>query len=95
LAQDAKRANLDNLNNPQPPALSEAEIADAESFLVEKGVLDAQDKSYTFTQDYEFNSPSTAAGIVLGRTANGRIEWKDAKGVTLKEMQERESSGEK
>jgi len=25
--------------------------------------------------------------VVLGRSANGRIEWKDAKGRTLKELQ--------
>lgn len=35
---------------------------------------------YRFSQDYVFSSPSTAAAVVLGRSANGRIEWKDAKG---------------
>jgi Domain of unknown function (DUF4357) len=35
-----------------------------------------------------FDSPSTAAGIVLGRSANGRIEWKSESGETLKKMQE-------
>lgn len=40
------------------------------------------------TQDYIFNSPSTAAGVALGRSANGRTEWKDASGRTLKEIQE-------
>jgi hypothetical protein len=60
--------------------------------LIEKGVLVDTEKSYTFTQDYEFNSPSTAAGIVLGRSANGRIEWKDSKGVTLKALQEQEAA---
>lgn len=33
LAQDAKRANFDNLNSPQSPALAEAELAYAETFL--------------------------------------------------------------
>lgn len=28
-----------------------------------------------FTQDYSFDSPSAAAGIVGGRSANGRREW--------------------
>jgi hypothetical protein len=60
--------------------------------LIEKGVLVDTEKSYIFTQDYEFNSPSTAAGIVLGRSANGRIEWKDSKGVTLKALQEQEAA---
>jgi Domain of unknown function (DUF4357) len=58
--------------------------------LVDKGVLiDAGDK-YSLAQDYTFNSPSTAAGVLLGRTANGRIEWKDATGHSLKEIQEKE-----
>jgi hypothetical protein len=39
------------------------------------------------TQDYPFDSPSTAAGVLLGRSSNGRIEWKDAEGQTLKEVQ--------
>ena len=47
-----------------------------------------QGELYRLTQDYTFNSPSTAAGVLLGRTANGRIEWKDSKGRTLKEIQE-------
>ncbi len=40
------------------------------------------------TQDYIFNSPSTAAGVLLGRSANGRLEWQDAAGRTLKDIQE-------
>ena len=31
--------------------------------------------SMYFTRNYVFNSPSAAAAIVAGRTANGRIEW--------------------
>jgi hypothetical protein len=41
-----------------------------------------------FAQDYLFNSPSTAAGVVQGRSANGRIDWKDNSGRTLREFQE-------
>lgn len=165
LATEAKRAELDNGNVPQLPLLSEADIADAESFLrdlllclpvvgvgffekakagtpkasdlflkakgieargfdgsegfvvragsqavkeevasihaflselrqslVAKGVLGASAGLYAVTQDYVFNSPSTAAGVLLGRSANGRVEWKDASGRTLKEIQEGEAS---
>jgi hypothetical protein len=51
--------------------------------LLDQGVVD----SCVFTQDQVFDSPSTAAGVVLGRVANGRIEWKNAAGTTLKELQ--------
>lgn len=56
--------------------------------LIAKEVLVESGEAYKLIQDYTFNSPSTAAGVLLGRTANGRIEWKDAKGKTLKEIQE-------
>jgi hypothetical protein len=56
--------------------------------LFEQGVLVDQGEFYTFHQDYTFDSPSTAAATVMGRNANGRIEWKTRNGVTLKELQE-------
>lgn len=60
--------------------------------LIANGVLTQDGTGYRFTQDYPFSSPSTAAAVVLGRSANGRIEWKDAQGRTLKELQEAEAS---
>jgi hypothetical protein len=166
LALEAKRCELDNGNVPQPPSLSEADVADAEGFLadvllclpvvgvslfeqakvtgprghdlllkakgiqargietpqgfvvragsqavknevpsihaylkelrralIDKGVLWADGEVYRLTQDYTFASPSTAAGVMLGRTANGRIEWKDVKGRTLKDIQGAEAGG--
>ncbi len=158
-ARDAKRVELDNGNVPQLPALSEADAADAEAFLLDlllclplmgapffeqaqtpqtrgrelilkakgiearaegfvvrggsqavkeevpsihaylaelrktllaQGVLVPDGSALRVTQDYVFNSPSTAAGVLLGRSANGRTEWRDAKGRTLKEIQEAE-----
>jgi hypothetical protein len=58
--------------------------------LLAQGVLEPAGAGYRMTQDYFFNSPSTAAGVLLGRSANGRMEWKDASGRTLKEIQEAE-----
>jgi len=162
MAKKAKRANLDNANTPQTPALSEAETADAESFMTDmlsifpllgltvfektegaksssrhefkieakgiaarghetpegfivlqgstavltevasihrylselrkelqsQAVLVSRGDRLEFAQDYLFNSPSTAAGVVQGRSANGRVDWKDHLGRTLKEFQE-------
>jgi hypothetical protein len=56
--------------------------------LLSQGVIEGDGQHYVFTQDHVFNSPSTAAGVVLGRSANGRIEWKTKDGKTLKELQE-------
>ena len=60
--------------------------------LIGNGVLGLQGGLYQFTQDYSFSSPSTAAAVVLGRSANGRIEWKATDGRTLKELQEAEAA---
>lgn len=57
--------------------------------LIRQGVLARQDNQVELLQDYEFKSPSQAAGLLLARNANGRLEWKDAAGITLKEQQER------
>lgn len=71
------------------------EVASIHAYLVElrksllaQGVLEPAGECYRLTQDYTFNSPSTAAGVLLGRSSNGRIEWRDGKGRTLKEIQE-------
>jgi hypothetical protein len=55
--------------------------------LIERGILVAEPGGLRLAQDYLFNSPSTAAGVILGRNANGRIEWKDAQGRTLKDLE--------
>lgn len=56
--------------------------------LIAGGVLVPDNDALRFTKPYLFDSPSTAAAVLLGRTANGRIEWKDQQGRTLKEAQE-------
>ncbi len=55
--------------------------------LIDLGVLAQQGNDFAFTQDYTFSSPSTAACVVLGRSANGRLEWKDSQGRALKLLQ--------
>ena len=59
--------------------------------LIDNGVLVPSGDGYQFTQDYVFNSPSTAAGVVQGRAANGRVDWKTKEGKTLKELQDEEA----
>ena len=60
--------------------------------LISNGVLAMQGGLFQFTQDYTFSAPSTAAAVVLGRSANGRVEWKASDGRTLKEIQEAEAA---
>lgn len=41
-----------------------------------------------FQDDILFDSPSAAAASILGYATNGRINWKDQNGKTLKEIEE-------
>ena len=63
-------------------------LRELRSALRTNGVLKSESGKFVFTQDYVFTSPSTAAGVVLGRSANGREEWKAKDGLTLKELQD-------
>lgn len=54
--------------------------------LVNNGYIVENADSAKLTKDYIFSSPSLAACIVLGVSANGLMEWK-CKGKTLKELQ--------
>jgi predicted GIY-YIG superfamily endonuclease len=61
---------------------------DLRADLVENGVLEQGPEGLAFTQDYVFRSPSASAAVLLGRSANGREEWRTADGKTLKQVQE-------
>jgi len=54
--------------------------------LLDSGVLVVDGSILRFTQNHLFSSPSAAAGSVLGRRANGWIEWKYKDGRTLDEV---------
>lgn len=58
--------------------------------LIDKGVLKLAGETYEFTEDYIFSSPSTAAVMVMGRNANGLMEWKLTSGKTLKDFETNE-----
>jgi len=40
-----------------------------------------------FEKDYLFSSPSAAAAVVMGRSANGLIEWVSKDGKPLKSIE--------
>ncbi len=54
--------------------------------LVTEGIMVTQDGAYVFTRDHLFSSPSMAALAVMGRSANGWLEWKAANGKTLDDL---------
>lgn len=60
------------------------------SQLISEGTLREESDRFVFTKDYEFSSPSAAAAVIHGGHANGLREWKNAKGVSLKELEQKE-----
>lgn len=56
--------------------------------MLKIGRLKVEGDYLIFADDYEFNSPSAAAAIVLARSADGPSEWKDANGKKIKELME-------
>lgn len=51
--------------------------------LIKDGVVREEGDFLVFQEDYLFGAVSTAALAVLGRRANGWIEWKDSSGQSL------------
>jgi hypothetical protein len=52
-----------------------------------EGVLVLKNNKLVFTKDVEFTSPSAAASIICGGSANGLTAWRDSEGKALKEIE--------
>jgi hypothetical protein len=65
-----------------PTVLAQRKQFIADGTLIEKGGL------FVFTKDAEFSSPSAAAAVIHGGSANGLIAWKTEDGITLKQLDE-------
>lgn len=56
--------------------------------LITDGTLIEKDGFFVFSKDAEFASPSAAAAVVHGGSANGLIVWKTETGKSLKQLDE-------
>jgi len=54
--------------------------------LIGDGTLLEGDGFYRFTKDVEFSSPSAAAAVIEGGSANGLVDWKTKDGKSLREL---------
>ncbi|NET35911.1 MAG: GIY-YIG nuclease family protein [Cyanothece sp. SIO1E1] len=54
--------------------------------LLNNQILVERDNKLYFQEDYIFNSPSMAGGVILGRATNGWTAWKNKDGRTLDEL---------
>lgn len=56
--------------------------------LIAEVVLTEKDGFLVFTRDAEFSSPSAAAAVIHGGSANGLLAWKTEGGKSLKQLDE-------
>jgi hypothetical protein len=56
--------------------------------LLHEGILVEEGDHIRLVRSYLFDSPSAAASVLAGGNKNGRTEWRDAHGRTLKELEE-------
>ena len=56
--------------------------------LIAEGTLTGKDGFLVFTKDAEFSSPSAAAAVIHGGSANGLTAWKTEGGKSLKQLDE-------
>lgn len=54
--------------------------------LLEKGLVIKNGNKYTLKENYKVSSPSAAASLILGRSANGWKEWRTFDGKLLNEF---------
>ena len=59
-------------------------LLDKRNKLLYENIIDS---SFTFTKDYIFSSPSTAASIISGNSTNGKTAWRNLQGITLKDYE--------
>ncbi len=55
--------------------------------LINDNILVLGEEYYILKENFIFTSPSSAAAVVLGRSANGLTEWKNKAGKCLKDIE--------
>lgn len=61
-------------------------VVELRNKLISEGAISEKGNELRLNKDYVFSSPSLAAVIILGRSANGLLEWK-CNGKSLKEFE--------
>ena len=68
------------------PSFSDHAYSKLRDELIKIGKLTEKDGQYMLKDNYVFSSPSAAAAVLLGNSANGKLEWKNKDGVSIKTL---------
>jgi hypothetical protein len=66
--------------------VTHSDIEQRRAKLLETGVAFIENNQLVFQKDYLFNTPSGASCVLLGRSSNGWVDWKDESDRTLNEV---------
>ncbi|MCP4506462.1 MAG: GIY-YIG nuclease family protein, partial [Fuerstiella sp.] len=84
LTEDGFLVRKGSLCRKETVESARSQVESARSRLIDDGILtEHNDAQYVFAEDYIFNTPSGAAMVVLGRSSNGWVDWKNKQGQTL------------
>ena len=72
----------------RPSAESYPQAVAQRKQLISNGTLIKKDGFWVFGKDSEFSSPSAAAAVIHGGSANGLAAWKTQDGKSLKQIDE-------
>jgi len=72
----------------RPSAQSYPYVLTRRKELIADGTLAEKSGLFVFTRDSEFSSPSAAAAVIHGGSANGLTAWKNEAGKSLKQLDE-------
>jgi hypothetical protein len=72
----------------RPSAQSYPYVLTQRKELIADGTLIEKEGLFVFTKDSEFSSPSAAAAVIHGGSANGLTAWKNEDGKSLKQLDE-------
>ncbi len=95
LTEDGFLVRKGSLCRRQVVESAQAQVLPMQRRLIESGVLVIEnDRQLRFAQDHPFDTPSGAAALILGRTSNGWVDWKDDAGRTLHAVKRSAATGE-
>ena len=72
----------------RPSAQNYPNVLTQRKELIANGTLIKKEGLFVFTKDSEFSSPSAAAAVIHGGSANGLNAWKNEDGKSLKQLDE-------
>ena len=62
-------------------------VVEKRDYMIQNKEITQENETLTLNANYLFSSPSTAASVIMGRSANGLSDWKNTEGKSLKQLE--------